>query len=334
MIYKVRKKKIVAGFWLRLCSDILDALFLGLFGFLLSIPFTSLFYKIGETGLWLGLCITFLYTGILQSGLGKGQSLAKKLLKIQVLRRDGSYLSLPQSFLRYSFIALIFYNQWIGIGFISAFPFLNNYIFQSIYFFGISFLFISTIVLVAFHPLKRGTHDMLVNSIVVRKGTYDLEKINELDDSSKVKKAFIICGVLSCVLLIGGYYFSYQRQGDLKPSLVLEELMEQEQKIEENTQLTNVSPNYNWQNFKQSDGTMKQTTSVNIFAFLEKSKFDNEDLRLSEVKKTVDIVVKSSSKLPEYDYINIQVRTGYNIGIWSWYYRHNYRFTADGQPIK
>ena len=330
----MREKKIVVGFWLRLCSDILDVLFLGLFGFLLSIPFASLFYEIGEAGLWLGLCITFLYTGILQSGLGKGQSLAKRLLKIQVLRRDGSYLSLPQSFLRYSFIALIFYNQWIGISFISAFPFLDNYIFQSIYFFGISFLFISTIVLVAFHPLKRGIHDMLVNSIVVRKGTYDLERINELNDSSKVKKAFIICAVLSCVLLIGGSYFRYQWHSDLKPTLVLEELMEQKQKIEENTQLTNVSPNYNRHTFKQPDGTSKQTSSVNIFAFLEKSKFDNEDFRLSEVKKTVDIVVKSYSKLPEYDYINIQVRTGYTIGIWSLYHRHNYPFTSDGQPVK
>ncbi|MBI1870969.1 MAG: RDD family protein [Chlamydiae bacterium] len=100
----MNEKKIVVGFWIRLFSDSLDAIFLGALGFVLSLPLGSMFYKMGENGLWLGLVITFLYTGILQSGIGQGQSLVKRLLKIQVLRLDGSFLNLPQSFLRYSVI--------------------------------------------------------------------------------------------------------------------------------------------------------------------------------------------------------------------------------------
>lgn len=103
---QIKEMKIVVGFWLRLITDILDVIFLGLFGALLALPLRGLFYSIGEDGLWIGLCITFLYTGILQSNIGHGQSLAKKLLKIQVLRRDGSYLSLPRSFLRYTIVML------------------------------------------------------------------------------------------------------------------------------------------------------------------------------------------------------------------------------------
>ncbi|MCK5581109.1 MAG: RDD family protein [Candidatus Omnitrophica bacterium] len=326
----MKEKKIVVGFWLRLCSDILDAILLGLFGFLLSIPLKGLFYQMGENGLWLGLCITFLYAGILQSNIGQGQSLAKKILKIQVLHRDGSYLSLPQSFFRYTVIALIFYNQWIGAGLISLFPFLNNNIFQTVYGFGIFFLLISSVVLVAFHPLKRGLHDMLVNSIVVRKGLYNLEEINALDDSSKAKRAFVIFGVC-CLLLIGGSYFAFQKVSPMQP--LLAELMTQKQEIEQATQLVNISPNYNWQSFRQSDGTEKRTAGVNIFAFLEKSKFDDEQSRLAEVEKAVDVVVGSYSKLAECDYINVQVRTGYNIGIWSFYLRQNYPYKTDGTPM-
>lgn len=121
------EKKIVVGFWLRLITDILDVIFLGLFGALLALPLRGLFYSIGEDGLWIGLCITFLYTGILQSNIGQGQSLAKKLLKIQVLHRDGSYLSLPRSFLRYTIIALICYNSWIWLVLTSVLPFLNQW---------------------------------------------------------------------------------------------------------------------------------------------------------------------------------------------------------------
>ena len=51
MSAEVKEKSIVVGFWLRLVSDILDALILGLFGFLLSLPLQSVFYKVGENGL-------------------------------------------------------------------------------------------------------------------------------------------------------------------------------------------------------------------------------------------------------------------------------------------
>src|SRR5687767_6677951 len=94
--------KLIAGFWIRLLADILDAVFLGIFGFLLSLLFRGVFLRLGENGVWIGLLITFLYTGILQSAVGEGQSLAKRILKIQVLKMDGSFLSLPVSFLRYS----------------------------------------------------------------------------------------------------------------------------------------------------------------------------------------------------------------------------------------
>jgi len=434
MNVKINEKKIVVGFWMRLLSDSLDAIFLAAFGFLLSIPFGGLFYQMGEKGLWLGLIISFLYTGILQSSIGQGQSLAKKFLKIQVLRLDGSFLSLPQSFLRYLIISLIYYNQWIGMGLLSLFPALNISIFQTLYSVVILFLLISTVILVAFHPLKRGLHDMLVGSIVVykkfycsfefqasefkegeaeqlvqaiegttkfrmpsgmdaikwlnelmissdfgkeliemnkagkllndasniykrtrsggeqlspeeirfileenypqvtpKRKTYDPDKISELMNPSKEKKAFIFCGILF-FLSLGGLYFISQSTKPLQP--LLAELMTEKQEIENNTQFTNVAPNFTWQNSKQADGSTKKTEGVNMRVFLEKSEFDDEENRTAEVQKVVDIVVKSFSKLSECNYINVQVRTGYNIGIWSFYITQNYLFKTDGTPYK
>ena len=107
----INQSRMVVGFWKRLLSDFLDAIVLGIFGLVLALPLKNLFYRLGEGGVWIGFCVTFLYTGILQSSIGDGQSIAKRILKIQVLKMDGGYLSLPMSFLRYSVIALIFYKR-------------------------------------------------------------------------------------------------------------------------------------------------------------------------------------------------------------------------------
>ncbi len=322
-----KEKKIVVGFWLRLISDFLDVIFLGLFGALLALLLKGLFYRIGEDGLWIGLCITFLYTGILQSNIGQGQSLAKKLLKIQVLRLDGSYLSLPRSFLRYTIIAVICYNPWIWMTLTSVLPFLNNSFLQSIYNCGVFFILLGVVVLVAFHPLKRGLHDFLAGSLVVRKGMYDSEKIRVLNVPSKVKKSFAIWGAC-CIILITASYYMIQKQRDLMP--LLRELTAIQKNIEETTQFKNISVKHNWLTVRGADDTVRKTTSVNIFPFLEKAKFDDDELLLSEIRKVVGIITNSYSKIDECDYIKVQVRTGLNIGIASFYYRRDTLFSTEG----
>ena len=67
---------------------------------------------------------------------------------------------------------------------------------------------------------------------------------------------------------------------------------------------------------------------------MKKAKFDNVQLRFDEIKKAVDIVTNSYSKIDECDYVNVQARTGFNIGIFSYYFRQNMRFTTEGKLLK
>jgi len=97
--------------------------------------------------LWVGLCVSFLYVGILQSKIGKGQSIAKRLFKIEVIRLDGGYLSLVKSFMRYIIIALIFYNSWIWLALTSILPILNNDAIRMVFFLMVACLFIGTVFL-------------------------------------------------------------------------------------------------------------------------------------------------------------------------------------------
>jgi len=323
---ETKEKPIVVGFWKRLISDILDAITLGLFGGLLAIPFKEFFYKLGENGLWLGLCITFLYTGILQSSIGKGQSLAKKALKIQVLKKDGSYLNLFESFLRYTVIAFIFYNQWVATALISVFPFLNNPAFFTFYSSLIIVLFFGTVLLVALHPLKRGLHDLIVNSIVVRKDQYSADKIAELNNPSKVKVAFVVWIVVS-ILVVGGLNYVVKNQNIASPAL-LEELVSLSKNIDKNTEFDSVGVVHNW--FTGSDGV--KTNGLIVRAFMLKEKFDQKDVVSAEVKKAVELARKYSN-IEQCDYIHVNVRSGFNIGITHFTINQNFPHSTDGVVI-
>jgi uncharacterized RDD family membrane protein YckC len=327
----MKERKMVVGFWLRLLADVMDALILGLAGFLLAIPFKEQFYRLGENGLFIGLLITFAYTGLLQSHIGQGQSLAKKALRIQVLNMDGTYQSLFKSFMRYAVIALIFYNSWIYMALSSLFPFLNNEILQSGYTYFVIFLLLGVTILVAFHPLKRGIHDLLANSIVVRKGTFDPEKVARLNIKSKARRSFFIWG--SCCLILAGlsvYLLAWQKK--MTPTLA--ELTKIQQDLSASTAFENISVRYNTHHGKNAEGIETTRASLSILPFLRKEQFDNPDLRMRETQKAVAIALMSSAMVDRCDFISVQIRTGFNIGISSLYIRQTTTFDTDGNPMQ
>ena len=67
-------------------------------------------------------------------------------------------------------------------------------------------------------------------------------------------------------------------------------------------------------------------------AFLEKSKYDNQDYLNNEMKNAINTIIESK-EIMEYNHINFQVRTGFNIGIASSYYFTNSVFTENGELV-
>ena len=55
---------------------------------------------------------------------------------------------------------------------------------------------------------------------------------------------------------------------------------------------------------------------------------------MNEIEKAVKVIVESYSKLNDCDYINVQVRTGFNIGISSFYIRKTTSFDNQGNQLK
>ena len=158
----------IAGFWVRVVADALDAVFLFVVGWVLSFPLQTAFARLGERGVFVGLAISMAYTGVLQSRLGGGRTLGKRLLGLRVVRLDGTLLSLDRSLVRYALMGLLVYQGAVAYALVALLPFLPLALVQTVFVGIASTLFIGCVLVVPFHPLKRGLHDLLAGTIVIR----------------------------------------------------------------------------------------------------------------------------------------------------------------------
>src|SRR5688572_4687565 len=63
----------------------------------------------GGYGRLLGFAVALAYFGVMNSRIGGGQTLGKRLLGVRVVAGDGRTLSLPRSFLRYCVLGIPFF---------------------------------------------------------------------------------------------------------------------------------------------------------------------------------------------------------------------------------
>jgi uncharacterized RDD family membrane protein YckC len=189
----------VAGFWVRVFSDLVDAIVLGVFGFLLSLPLRGVFERLGERGVFIGLAISLAYSGVLQSAIGRGQTLGKRLLGLRVVKLDGSYLTLDRSLVRYVLVSFPVYQTAVAYALVTVLPFLRLQWVESLASgLGVAF-FLGCFLVIPFHPLKRGLHDIVTGSVVVRNGALDPAFVAAKNDPRRDRR-ILIGGALVAVL--------------------------------------------------------------------------------------------------------------------------------------
>jgi uncharacterized RDD family membrane protein YckC len=153
----------IAGFWRRLGAFFLDCLVLGVIGGAAGFFLTDEFVRLGPWGRLLGFFVAIAYFGTLNSKITGGQTLGKRLLKIKVVTKEGTPLSVPKSFLRFlplggpwflngaQFSASVLFSSWVYV--------------LSIVVFGLGF---SLVYLYVFNRKSRQSlDDLLVGSYVV-----------------------------------------------------------------------------------------------------------------------------------------------------------------------
>jgi Tfp pilus assembly protein PilF/uncharacterized RDD family membrane protein YckC len=111
-----RKLDLIAGFWQRLPAFVLDAGVIGVPTLLVGLVFFQTAFRLGEAGRVFGFVVALLYFGLLDSRLGGGQTLGKRLLGIRVIDRQGRLLSPLRSVARFLIIAIPYFllRLWLA----------------------------------------------------------------------------------------------------------------------------------------------------------------------------------------------------------------------------
>ena len=155
-----------AGFWRRLVAFIIDCVIVGVVGLVVGLMFDDALSRMGGYERFIGFAIAVTYAGLLNSRLGSGQTLGKKILSIRTRGIDGSLLSVPRALARQSVFAIPF--------FLNGAPFSESVLMSfsglviSLLLFGGLF---SIIYLFVFNrKTRRSLHDYVVGSWVVRDG--------------------------------------------------------------------------------------------------------------------------------------------------------------------
>ncbi len=194
----------MAGFWIRLVADVLDALLLTAVGWGIYLAAPTWVHGLGDDAVFVGLAIATLYTATLSSRIGAGQTLAKRVLKLQVLGVDGRALPPLKAALRSLMVSFVFYLSAFEVLFARPWPAVAGVVVIKL----LSVLWLGTVFglvcFTALHPAKRGLHDLLMGSVVIHKRSgFDPKAFAALNvwlPTRKWRAAWWALGVL----LVGG----------------------------------------------------------------------------------------------------------------------------------
>ncbi len=294
----------VVGFCMRFLADIMDIAILGITAMFLAMPLRHFLWPLGEDGAWAGFLITLFYTGLLQSSLGKGQSLAKKIFRIQVLRLDGSYMSLPQSFFRYSILGVIVYNSWIFQILNSRIPYFLGSYFEIALSAVILVLTTGCTILVAFHPLKRGFQDFAAGTLVVPFEEFNQEGIQALNDPAKTRRAYLIWIVVTAVL--GAALFAFPK---FSPREVID-LVPLQTAVRKETDFRNVSASLHI----TKPGN---ETTLTVYGFIPVKIFEQKEKRGKIQDAAAKVISRTYHGNKNPDKIYVAARSGFDMGMTS-----------------
>src|SRR6266540_3353010 len=291
----------VAGFWIRVAADLVDALFLGVVGMVIAFAFEGPLLRLGDSAVFIGLPLSLLYTALPQSQLGGGRTLAKRLLGLRVLRMDGKPMSIDRSIVRWALISFVFYGGALLVALRTGFPFLNTEATAAAIAGAQLALFLGCAVLVPFHPLKRGLHDLLAGSIVVRQGMPSSEVLqrgnNRRRDRTLVAAAI---GLTLIVTILGRVASSGTAPAATGPKVDLLQGLA-------TAGVRNPSVN---ETFIAGSGGKRHLLTVG--GYLPTS----DAAAIADAHAKIASVVKTTTALGQYDAVNTVVRTGINIGIY------------------
>lgn len=296
----------IAGFWRRTGAFLIDALVIGLVGFLLGLLLGDQFEAMGVWGRAVGFFIALGYFGLMESRLFQGRTFGKAALDIKVVTSTGESLGVGKALVRSAvfFIPYFLNNANLGAGYTNfALPAI-----QGLLVFGLGG---AIVYLYVFNRRTRqSVHDLIAGAVVVRSNAAAAPQL------LPVWRGHLAAIAALCVLVIGvvAYGFSMFGKTRFQPLILVQQNVSRLPAVSQAGVFEGVS-------FKTGE---QRTNFLNVNAVTTAGTADEKALAYN----IADIVLTTYPPAQQMNTFSVSIVRGYDIGIASsWHAR-----TFNGPP--
>jgi len=287
--------RVVSGFWWRILAFIIDGVLLGVVGTVIGYFLFDILARSGGWGRLIGFCLVLPYFCILNSAIGKGQTIGKRITKIEVVSQPGEHISVNRSLIRYVLLGLPFFLN--GVIMPSSVATSPIGLAIALVVFGIGG---AIIYLYLFNRRTRQSlHDLFVGTFVVKTSPK-----SHVRTPPVWKPHLIVVGIWFLIVLSALFILPRLMQKGVFP-----ELLALQQSIESSgyVQAATVSVGKNW---TSSEGAKMERTYLASMAFWKNQPDDLE----AASKKIAAIILKDYPDIMTKDILSVTVSYGYDIG--------------------
>ncbi|MBA4385678.1 MAG: hypothetical protein C0410_13145 [Anaerolinea sp.] len=296
----------VAGFWRRFFAFFIDSMILGIVGQLIGLILSNPLYELGPYAKPFGLLFILPYFGILNSKLGHGQTLGKKILGIAVRNENNQPISLWRSLFRIALLQLpVFLNGF-------PFPKFGSFdlsIISSVFVFGFGGAILYTMVFN--RGARQGLHDLILSTYVVNLKS---EPKDKFPCSAKIH--WIISGIWFGIVIISVGVISFINLSRIS-SIPFDSMTQANSSLANYPEVLTTGIN---DKTTTMNGVIKKRTLV--VSLWVKGKY-NEKESIINLPKYAEVVFSNFNDIDIYDGLTIYIINGFNLGIASVSINHN-----------
>ena len=306
----------ISGFWRRVGALFIDTLILGLIGVLLGLFLEDWLVSLGNWGRLIGFSIALVYFGILNSRIGLGQTLGKRILKIRVVNNNNDPISLGRSLTRY----VVLGTPLILNGLSLPSSAMSTWFLYPLFLVSFCGIFATGYLYIFNRRTRQSLHDLVV-------GTYVVNVDSESSSLQTIWKVhYGVVGVLfvsACILpLFTSESVSTESSRDILRS---------KEVLSNHPSVRQVSLN-SWTYFQSIAGDSKSKV-IEVQISLSENNVSDVELAKSLARSLVDSYPAAIQK----DAIRVILTYGYDIGIATKWATHVHRFVPNelvsNQPV-
>ena len=277
----------------------LDAIGMGILASMVCTPFFEPLCHLGLWGRLIGFCVSMGYFGLMDSELGGGQTLGKRLLDIRVVDKTGNTLSVEKAMLRTALLILPNFLNSLPLS-VTRTPTAISVLLIVI----VLGLGGTTLYMLTFNrQTKQGIHDIAAGSFVVN-ASHD----GPLHPGPIWKTHWLILSGLIVLVAIGGSIASTK----LSKSGPFPELLDDARVIESLPGVRNAGVYKQWSR-NAGSGITRQTLWITIVANEQPADVEGS------ANLAAQTLLAKDANARTYDSIRVVITRGYDLGIASSY---------------